>query len=85
MVCHLCKYMPQMYIDFHMLILPFPLGFVCFYFGISVWSPRSRSSAIQTWEVFFMRPFTMSRPLLTTPRSLLMPTSLIAPPPKQIF
>ena len=58
---------------------PFPLRFCLFYFGTSVWSPRLRLLVTQTWEVLSMRPLMMPHPPLTTPKSLLMPASLIAP------
>ena len=62
---------------------PFAWFFLFLFFGINVWSPRLRSSMTQTWEDSSIRPFTMPRPPMTTPRSLLMPTSSIVPHPSK--
>ena len=78
-----CVNMLNMYVDFYMLPLLLPSGFVCFYFGTIIWSPRLRSSVTQTWEVSSMKPFTMPHPTLITPRNLLMLASSIAPYPSK--
>ena len=80
----LCKYMFDMYVDFHALYsLPLPLGLFCFHFCNSFWSPRSTSLATQTWEASSTRPFTTPRPPLTTPRILSTPALSIAPRPRR--
>jgi hypothetical protein len=80
----LCNYMLHMYLDFHTLYLSlFPWVLFCPHFGASPWSPLLMSSVSRTWKASSTRPFTMPRPPLTTPRSLLMPVSWIAPRPSK--
>jgi hypothetical protein len=63
----------------------FPLVLFCPHFGASPWSPLLMSSVSRTWKASSTRPFTMPRPPSTTPRSLLMPVSWIAPRPSKSF
>jgi hypothetical protein len=80
----LCNCMLHMYLNFHTLYLSlFPWVLFCPHFGANPWSPLLTSSVSPTWEAFSTRPLTMPRPPLTTPRSLLMPVSSIAPHPSK--
>ena len=79
MVCHLCNICLKCISIFTCSLSPSSLGFCLFLFWHQHLEPLLEVISDQTWEASSMRPYMMPRPPSTTPRSLLMPASLIAP------
>ena len=82
----LCKYMLDMYVNFHTLYsLSPPLGLFCFHCCNNVWSPRSPLPASQTWEASFMRPFYNAVSTIDYSKDPIDVGVVDSPPPKKIY